>query len=228
MARPRNIRDLGRLAPGSRQASQFLPVYRGPGGIATTDFSSPAGRVEYKRNYGYYYDTESGSFVTRRQRFKAITGWTSYEQAARERDINPDILPPTQRVQPGPRYLGGEPELPPLENPPVDYIPPEDVTIFAPPLRPIEEVVDDISSFFSQLYIDKRVGEGASTEEAEAELTSELLPQLETLVRERREVADDSFASREARLEVQDALNDFIGEWLDEDVDDFWSTMYTE
>ena len=243
MARPRNIKVLSQLVPGSRTAQQLLPVYKGPKGQATTAPSSPAGRVAYKRNYGYFYDVTTRTYVTKRQRHNAITGWTSYEQQARDRKVyGPTVQAPViRRTYLGPEVRYGEPEVP--AAPPGEYIratrtPQEEPTIQAVPerqakwlQRPIEEVVPEMEQVFTVMYTERRYSEGASDDEISAELT-ELLPQLDELVLERRRLSEDfgSWLFDEVgdnpATWAADDLNTFLEENLGQDSEDFWSRLY--
>ncbi len=244
MPRPRNIKSLTQLAPGSRNVQQFLPVYKGPRGTATTDSSSPAGRVIYKRNYGYFYDVATRSYVTKRQRHNAITGWTSYEQQAQaRRTYGPTIESPVVRRRrrlPEPRPVE---YVEPTEAPTGDYIiathvpqEPEPVIQAGPAAtefrqRDIDVVIQEMDEQFTIMYSQKRYAEGASDDEISAELST-LLPELEDGIRYRREVAedfgvwvfepiDDNQATR-----ARDALNDWLEAQLGTDAEDFWSQLY--
>ncbi len=240
--RPSNIKVLSRLAPGSRTVQQLLPVYKGPKGQATTAPSSPAGRKTYKRNYGYFYDVTTGTYVTKRQRHNAITGWTSYEQQARDRRIyGPTVESPVVRRHR--QQVEYEYEEAVEAPPPGEYIratrtPQEEPTVQAVPerpakwlQRPIEEVVPEMEQAFTVMYTEKRYSEGASDDEISAELT-ELLPQLDQLVLERRRLSEDfgswlfeEVGDNEATWAADD-LNEFLEDNLGTNSEDFWSHLY--
>lgn len=109
------------------------------------------------------------------------------------------------------------------------YAPEENLSIFRA-LTPIDEVVDNVSTQFGQIYVTRVVSEGGSEEEAEANYTSMIQPQLETLLRERREESDNIavFGDTAAYHEKNQELNDFIQEYIDEDVDAVWEQYVSE
>ena len=246
MARPRNIKVLSQLVPGSRTVQQLLPVYKGPKGQATTAPSSPAGRKTYKRNYGYFYDVTTGTYVTKRQRHNAITGWTSYEQAAQAREIygkslEAPVVRYNRRLREAEAIRYEEPLPPPQE----EYIratrtPQEEPTVQAVPerpakwlQRPIEEVVPEMERVFTIMYTERRYSEGASDDEISVEL-GELLPKLDELVLERRRLSEDisswlfgEVGNNEATW-AADRLNVFLETNLGRNAEDFWSHLYPD
>jgi hypothetical protein len=242
--RPSNIKVLSQLAPGSRTVQQLLPVYKGPKGQATTAPSSPAGRKTYKRNYGYFYDVTTGTYVTKRQRHNAITGWTSYEQQAQARKTyGKSVEAPVVRYNRRLREAEAIQYEEPLPPPPGEYIratrtPQEEPTVQAVPerpakwlQRPIEEVVPEMEQAFTVMYTEKRYSEGASDDEISVEL-GELLPKLDELVLERRRLADNwaEWAFEEQgdnqATWAADDLNEFLEDNLGTNSEDFWSHLY--
>lgn len=243
MPRPSNIKVLSQLAPGSRTVQQLLPVYKGPKGQATTAPSSPAGSKTYKRYYGYFYDVTTGTYVTKRQRHNAITGWTSYEQQAQARKTyGPTVESPfRQRMQEerAYEYEQGVAAPPPQE----EYIratrtPQEEPTVQAVPerpakwtQRPIEVALPEMEESFRVLYSRRRYSEGASDDEISVEL-DELLPRLDELVLERRRLSEDisswlfgEVGDNEATW-AADRLNEFLETNLGRNAEDFWSHLY--
>ena len=244
MPRPSNIKVLSQLAPGSRTVQQLLPVYKGPKGQATTAPSSPAGRKTYKRNYGYFYDVTTGTYVTKRQRHNAITGWTSYEQQARDRRIyGPTVEAPVvrrHRQEVEYEYEEAVETLPPGEYIRATRTPQEEPTVQAVPerppkwtQRPIEEVVPEMERVFTIMYTERRYSEGASDDEISVEL-GELLPELDDLVLERRRLSEDisswlfgEVGDNEATW-AADRLNEFLETNLGRNAEDFWSHLYPD
>ena len=211
-------RNLGKLQPGSRQASDLLPVYISPGGAV-----KHVATKSYSRRTSRYYDTVTKKQVSRRQRDKAVSGWSSYEIAAQARSFyGPNVTPQLYR-----RYI----------TEPIDLTPttPEIYNDYNEPIISAPDFRDDIDSVIERMndeYTTQRSivleSEGFTDEEQQQILTQELA-ELDEILVNRRDVVDDIFSSNEDRLYYQDFLNDWLMDHLDYDSDsDYWSIMYPE